>query len=77
MVSQWIRHIECNYFEITMPMITLQNKSINTSYSVTSPPRSTRLIISFRYVAVHLNENEVNLEIYSEEGSNMREVKTQ
>ena len=26
MVSQWIRLIECNYFEITMPIITLDSR---------------------------------------------------
>ena len=28
MVSQWIRLIECNYFEITMLMITLDSRKI-------------------------------------------------
>ena len=28
MVSQWIRLIECNYIEITMPMITLDSRVV-------------------------------------------------
>ena len=28
MVSQWIRLIGCNYFEITMPMITLDSRIV-------------------------------------------------
>ena len=51
MVSQWIRLIECNYFEITMPMITLDSRvAVTMSNYYQGGNEVYNIYINFRFL---------------------------